>query len=76
MGGRAQLFELLAGENVKSNQVDFGMAVLSSLGGGHVDNFARAILDHHESVFAQGRALHGEGGGSASIGALEGVLML
>ena len=76
MGRGAQLFKLLAGKDVESDQVDFGVTVLASLGGRHVDNFARAVLDHHESVLAQGRALHGERGGGASIGALKGVLML
>ena len=73
VSGRTQFFELLAGEYVKSDQVDLGVAVLSRLGGGHIDNLARAVLDHHESVLTQGRALHGERGGSASIGAFERV---
>ena len=52
------------------------VTMLSRLRGGHVDDLARAVLDHHEPVLAQGRTLHGIGGGSTSIGAVESVLML
>ena len=76
VGGGAQFLELFTGEDIKSDQMDLGVAVLSSLGSGHIDDFAGAVLDHHESVLAQGRALHREGSGSASIGAFERVLML
>lgn len=76
MGGGAKFFELLGGEDVDGNQVDLGMAVLSSLRGGHFDNLAGTVLDDDEAVLPQGRALHGEGLRSTGIGALEGVLML
>ena len=76
MGGGAEFFELLAGEDVDGNKMDLGVAVLAGLGGGHVDNLAGAVLDHDEAVLPQGRALHGEGGRGASIGGIEGVLML
>ena len=52
------------------------MTVLASLGGRHVNDLARTVLDHNEAVLPQGRALHGEGGRGAGIGGLEGVLML
>lgn len=52
------------------------MTVFTSLRGAHFHDLARATLDNHEPVLAQRRALHGVGGGSAGIGALEGVLML
>ena len=76
MGRRAQIFQLLAGENVDGCQVDLGVTVLARLGGGHVDNLAGALLDADEAVLPQSRALHGVGGGGASIGGLKGVLML
>ena len=76
MGRGAEFFELLAGEDVDSDQMDLGVAVLASLGGGHVDDLAGAVLDHDEAVLPQGRALHGEGGRGASVGGLESVLML
>ena len=38
MGGRRDIFVLLGGENVGSNQMNLGMSVLSSLGSGHVNN--------------------------------------
>lgn len=76
VGGWAELLQLLAGEDVDGSQMDLGVSVLSSLGGGHVDDLARAVLDADETVLSQGRALHWVGGGGAGIGGVEGVLML
>ena len=76
MGRWAKFFELLARENINGNKMNFGVAMLAGLGGGHVDDLARAVLNDDESVLPQGRALHGVGSGSASIGRIEGVLML
>jgi hypothetical protein len=76
VGRRAQLFELLASEDVNGNQVDLGVAVLARLRGGHLNNLAGAVLDDDEAVLPQGRALHGVRRGGAGIGALEGVVML
>jgi hypothetical protein len=76
VGGWAQFFKLLASEDVNGDEMDFGVTVLASLGGGHVNDLARAVLDHDEAVLPERRALHGEGGGGTSIGALEGVLLM
>jgi len=76
MGGRAKVFELLAGKDVDSDEVDLGVAMLARLGSGHFDNLARAVLDDDETVLPQSRALHRIRGGGASIGALEGVLLM
>ena len=76
VGRRAEIFELLAGEDVEGNQMDLGVTVLAGLGGGHVDNLARAALDHDEAVLAEGRALHGVSGRRAGVNRLEGVVML
>jgi hypothetical protein len=76
VGGGRQIFKLLAGEDVDGDQVDLGVTVLSSLGGRHIDDLARAALDHNVAALTQSRALHREGRGSTSIGAVEGVLML
>lgn len=76
VGGRAQIFHLLASEDVDGDQVDLGVTVLAGLGGRHFHDLAGAVLDDNVTVLPQGRALHGEGGGGASIGALEGVIML
>ena len=67
--------------------MDLSVAVLSSLGGGHLNNLARPVLitniqfhsvnplipylDHNESSLTQSRTLHGEGGGSARIPLVE-----
>ena len=31
-------------ENIKSNKMDFGVAVFTGFGGGHLDNLAGAVL--------------------------------
>ncbi len=58
--------------------MDLGVAVLASLGGRHINDLARAVLDHDEAVLPQGRALHGEGGRRTGICRIEvkGMLML
>ena len=42
--------------------MDLGVTVLSSLGGGHVDDLAWATLDDNEAVLSQGGTLHRVGG--------------
>jgi hypothetical protein len=74
-GGR-EILELLASEDVQSHQMNLGVTVLARLGGRHVDDLARAVLDHNKAVLAQGRALHRVGGRRAGVGRLEGVFML
>lgn len=76
MGGWAEFFELLVGEDVNGNKMDLCVTVLAGLGGRHVDDLARAVLDHDEAVLTESRALHGVGGRSASIGAIKGVLLM
>ena len=76
VGGGRQILQLLAGEDVKGDQVDLGVAVLAGLGSRHVDDLARAALDDNVAVLPQRRALHREGGRRAGISRLEGVLNL
>ena len=76
VGGRAEIFELLAGEDIDSDKMDLGVTVLASLGGAHFDDLARAALDDDETVLTQSGTLHRIGGRGASIGALESMLML
>lgn len=68
---KCQINLLFAVENINSNQVDFGMTVLASLRGGHLNNLAGATFEHDETVLAQSRTLHGEGGRSPGIPGLE-----
>jgi hypothetical protein len=76
MGGWTKFFELLACEDIDSDKMDLSVAVLAGLRGRHIDNLAWTILDNDETVLPQGRALHGVGGRSASIGGVEVMLML
>ena len=76
MGGGAEIFELLASEDVNCNEMDLGVTVLAGLGSAHFDDLARAALDDDKSVLAERRALHRIGGGSTGIGAFKSVLML
>ena len=76
MGGWAKFFQLLASEDINSNKMNLSVAMLASLGGRHIHDLARAVLDDNKAVLPQGRALHGVSGGSASIGRVESVLML
>jgi len=76
VGGGAKFFKLLASEDIDGNKMDLCVTVLTSLGGGHIDNLAGAVLDADEAVLSQSRALHGVSGRGAGIGTLEGVFML
>lgn len=76
VGGGAELLKLLASEDVDGDQVDLGVTVLASLGGGHVDDLARTALDDNETVLPEGRALHGERQRRTGVSRVEGVFML
>lgn len=76
MGGWAEFFELLAGEDIDGDEMDLGVAMLASLGGRHIDDLARAVLDHDEAILSQGRALHGKSGRGTGICRIERMLML
>lgn len=76
VSGRREIFKLLASEDVEGDQMDLGVAVLASLGSGHVDNLAGTVLDNNEAVLAQSRALHGVGQRRASIGGIESDIVL
>jgi hypothetical protein len=73
---RAQIFELLAGEEIDGDQMDLGMTVLARLRGGHFDNLARAVFDDYEAVLAQSRTLHRVCGRGAGVGTLKGVFLM
>lgn len=76
VGGRGQILQLLAGEDVDGDHVDLGVTVLARLRGGHFHDLAWATLDDDVAVLPQGRTLHRERGRRTGVGALEGVLML
>ena len=76
MSGWRQVLVLAAVENVKGDDMNLGVAVLASLGGGHVDNLAWTALDNDVAVLAESRALLGKGMRRAGIGGLESQLML
>lgn len=76
VGGGGQIFELLVGEDVESRKMDLCVTMLASLGGGHLDDLAGTTFDDDETVLSQGGTLHGIGGRSTGVGAIESVLML
>jgi hypothetical protein len=76
VGGWAQLFKLLASEDIDGDQMDLSVTVLSSLRGRHIHDLARTALDNDETVLSQGRALHWESGRCASIsGGIETIMI-
>lgn len=76
VGGGGEILKLLAGEDIGGDQVNLGVTVLSSLGGRHVNDLARAVLDHNVAVLAQSRTLHGVGERSSGISRLESDIVL
>ena len=61
VGGWAQIFQLLASEDVDGNKMDFGVTVLAGLGSRHADDLAGTALDNNQLVLAKSRALLGSG---------------
>lgn len=76
VSGWRQIFVFLAGEDVEGDQMDLGVTVLSSLGGGHVNDLAWSVLDDDEAVLSESRTLHRVGGRGAGIGRFEGEILL
>lgn len=76
MSTGTQIFEFLAREDVDGHQMDFGVTVLTGLGGAHLHDLAGATLDDDMAVLAEGRALHGKGGRCAGVGGIELHFML
>ena len=79
MSRRAKILELLASEDVKGDKMDLGVAVFAGLGGRHINDLARAALDHDKPVLAQSRTLHRVGGGGTGFASglvLEIVLLM
>lgn len=62
---------LLSVEDVDTNHVNLGVAVLAGLRRRHLDDLARTRLQHDEAVLAQRRALHGKCGRRTGISGLE-----
>lgn len=50
VSGGTDIFILLAAEQVNTNQVNFGVAVFASLGGGHLHNLAGTALEEESRV--------------------------
>lgn len=75
VGGRRQIFQLLASEDINGDNVDLGVTVLASLGGGHFDNLAGTALDDNVTVLSQSGALHGESHGRTGVRGLEGLML-
>jgi len=54
VGGWADVFKLFASKNIESDHVNLSVAVLPSLGGGHLNNLAWPVLNHNKTSFTQG----------------------
>ena len=67
VGGGADILVLLAGEDVDADQVDLGVAVLARLRRRHFDDLTRSLLEQHEAVLTQRRALLWERLGRARL---------
>lgn len=76
MSGGTEVLELLASKDINGDKMNLSVTVLASLGGGHFNDLAGAVLDHDEAVLSQSRALHRVRGGGTGIGAFKGVFML
>ena len=76
MGGRREIFQLLASEDIQGDDVNLGVTVLAGLGGGHFDDLAGAALDDNVTVLPQSRALLRVGGGRTRVRGVEGNINL
>ena len=69
VGGRGQVFQLLAGEDVNGDDVDLGVAVLARLGLGDAGDLARVAVEDDVAALLELVRLHREGGRRAGVGA-------
>jgi len=76
VGGWTDIFQFLSGKDIDSNEMDFCVTVLPSLGSGHVNDLAWSAFDDDMSVFPQGRALHRESEGRAGASLFKGLMLL
>ncbi len=76
VGGGANVLILAISEDVDADDVGLGMAVLSSLGGADISNFARAAVDHNVTSFADKTRLHGKRGGGTGISGVDGKVLI
>lgn len=76
MSGWREIFVFSGSEDIKGDNVDLGVTVLSGLGGRHINDLAWSLLDDNETVLSKGRTLHRIGERSTGVGRLEGVLVL
>ena len=63
-------------EDIKGDQVNFGVSVLSGFGSGHIDDLACLSLDHNELIFTKGRALLWVGKGGSRTGLFELIIFV
>ena len=71
MGSGAHGFVLLAVEDIKSSNGGLGVTVLTSLGGGEIDNLAGSVVDDNESTLTDLTSLLGLSIGSTGINVTE-----
>merc|ERR1719495_1409647 len=76
VSGGADILQFLACEYVEGHQVHLGVAVLSSLRGGHLHNLARTILDHYKASLPERRDLHAASLGRSRVSLVEVVVLV
>jgi hypothetical protein len=76
VGGGGQVFELFASENIKSDKMDLGVTVLTSLAGAHINDLAWTTLYNNVVILTESRGLHGVGFRGTGCGCLEGFILV
>ncbi len=71
VGRGGKFFVFAASEDVNSNHVHLSVTVLAGLRCGHINDLAGTVLDNHEAVLLDRRALHGDGGRRTGVGIFE-----
>jgi len=75
VGGGADIFVLLASEDIKTHKMDLSVTVLASLRSGHINNLAGETLKNDKTVLTEGGALLRESLRCSCLGLLKIVVI-
>ncbi len=76
VGRGGDFFVLLTSEDIDTDEIDLGAAVLTSLRGAHVDDLAGTVVHKDETILAKSRTLDGEGVGGSRGNLVESFIFL